>query len=207
MMNNAGIYRIVVKAPGRPVRCYIGQASILRKRRDVHFRSLRLGNHKNQRLQRIFNKYGPEVFSFEVLVVCERRKEIADLYEQAVLDSYPPALTLNMSRLCVGSRLGIKSDPETGRKISASNKGRPRTQSQRDAVSASNKTRIVSAETRAKMSAARMGNKNSLGWKQTDEHKAKVGAFFIGRKKSAEEIQRRLATRAANRAAAGLDCY
>ena len=40
--------------------------------------------------------------------------------------------------------------------------------------------------TRAKMSAARMGNKNVLGYKQTDEHKENISAGMMGKKKSAE---------------------
>lgn len=200
MWNHAGIYRIVVNRKNGPPMFYIGQAAILRKRRDAHFRALRLNNHKNIRLQRAVKKYGFEAVSFQIVLVCERSKNILDHYEKAVLDSYDQDATFNMNRLCVGSRLGLKSRPETTARISASNKGRPRTQSQRDAVRESNKRRTVSKETRAKMSASRMGNKNSLGKRLSAERKAEISEFFRGKKKPSEEIARRSLTRKLNRA-------
>jgi hypothetical protein len=104
MHNYAGIYRFRIDRGHLPPRFYIGSAAIFRKRKTAHLRALRCGNHKNQILQRTFDKY-------------------------------------------------------------------------------------------------------ALGHKQTTEHKNKVAGFFKGRKKPQEEIARRLATRAANRAAAGLEIY
>lgn len=206
LLNSAGIYRIVVYRGDKPPKYYIGQASILRKRRDVHFRTLRLGTHKTGTLQRAFAKYGRDAFRFEVLLICERRKEIMDFYEQTVVDSYDPELLYNMNLLCIGSRLGRAMRAETKAKIGAGNKGKARSPEHCDAVRQSNSKRVVSEETRAKMSAVRTGKKFP-GRMLSAEHKANVGAFFRGRKKPHEEIMRRLATRAANRKAAGIDRY
>lgn len=203
MMNMAGIYRIVVKRGDKPPKYYIGQASILRKRRDVHFRTLRLGTHKNERLQRAFAKYGREAFSFEVLLVCERQTTIMDSYEKAVLDSYDISLLYNMSLLCVGSRLGVSMRDETKAKIGSGNKGKVRSLEGREAVRKAHTGRVHSAETLAKRSASLMGNKNSLGHKQSAEHREKVGASSRGKKRPPELMARILATRKANAEARG----
>lgn len=206
MMNMAGIYRIVVRRPDLPDKFYIGQASILRKRRDVHFRTLRLGTHKTETLQRAFDKYGRDAFRFEVLLACERGKAILDFYEQTIVDSYDPELLYNMNLICVGSRLGRAMCAETKAAIGAGNRNKVRSPEHCEAVRQSNMKRVVSAETRAKMSATRTGKKFP-GRVLSAEHRANVGAFFKGRKKSAEEIARRLVTRATNRKAAGVERY
>jgi len=198
IMRSAGVYEICIKRGAKPPQFYIGQATILRKRRTVHLRALAAGKHGNSRLQRAYNKYGPESLSFRPLLVCERKKETLDMYEKAILDSYQRDAIFNMCLECVGSKLGVKMSDATKRKIGAANKGAFRSQSHRDAVRLSNQTRIVSAETRKKMAIARTGNKNCLGRKLTDEHKANVGAGLKGMKKTKEELERRGATRRKN---------
>lgn len=200
-MSASGIYRIRVARGEHPAKFYIGQAAVLRKRKTAHFRALRNGVHKNEPLQRAFRKYGESSFNFEILLICERRKDILDLYEQTILDSYPDEAIYNLCRECVGSRLGMTNSPAHIEKFGGANRGKVRSPEHREAVRQSNMRRIVSDETRAKMSEAHKGNKYALGHKQSEDHKRKVGAFFKGRKKSREEIVRRLATRAANRAA------
>ena len=204
--NHAGIYRLRVERPSGP-KFYIGQAAILRKRRTQHLRDLRRGRHKNQLLQRAFQKYGEGAIRFEILIVCQRSKSVLDLYEQSVLDVYRDDEVYNLCRECVGSKLGHPMSEETKLKIGTANRGRQLNDSQKQAVAASNKARNVSEETRAKMSASRIGNQNSLGHVQSAEHRAKVGAFFRGKKKSAEEVARRQATRLANRIAACISRY
>jgi group I intron endonuclease len=197
ILEQAGIYRFRIDRPEGPM-FYIGHASVLRKRRDKHLSELRRRVHKNERLQRAFDKYGECAFSFEVLLVCERSAVILQFFEQNIVDNYGRDRLYNLCLKCVGSKLGLRQTLEQRAKIGAKNKGRKLSDRQKESVRLSNMTRIVSDETRAKMSAARKGNKNALGHRQTDEHKEKVGAFFRGRKKDSEEINRRLAARRAN---------
>src|SRR5437588_1377253 len=60
----SGIYRIVCKSTGK---MYIGSSANLRIRQYNHFRELRLMIHPNQKLQRAWNKYGPDAFTFEIV--------------------------------------------------------------------------------------------------------------------------------------------
>lgn len=60
----SGIYRIVCSANGK---IYIGSAVNLRHRKKDHFKTLRGNRHANIRLQRAWNKYGEDAFSFEVI--------------------------------------------------------------------------------------------------------------------------------------------
>jgi group I intron endonuclease len=203
-MERTGIYRITVHRPKGQM-FYIGQASNMSARWRDHLWRLRRNDHENRRLQRAFNKHGENALSFKVILICEQSS--LTMFEQLILNFYPAAQVYNICRECVRTCRGIKLTAAHRAKISAANKNRPRTASQIEAIRRSNRLRTVSAETRAKMSAARLGNKNSLGHKQTEEHKEKSRLASIGRKHSPESIRRRLATRAANRVAQGLSIY
>jgi group I intron endonuclease len=63
---DCGIYRI----DGPRGRCYIGQALRLAKRQRDHKNLLRKGAHWNVKLQRAWNKYGEQCFTFSVVEVC-----------------------------------------------------------------------------------------------------------------------------------------
>src|SRR6266581_245567 len=62
--NCSGIYKITCTANGR---FYIGSAVNLYIRKYNHWSTLRRDIHRNQYLQRAWNKYGPDAFTFEVL--------------------------------------------------------------------------------------------------------------------------------------------
>lgn len=66
MINNTtfSIYRIVHFASGL---CYVGQSNDPNHRRSNHYSHLNRNTHKNEHLQRAWNKYGREGFYFEVL--------------------------------------------------------------------------------------------------------------------------------------------
>lgn len=192
---NAGIYIIVVRRPARPDLFYVGQASNLERRRRDHFRHLRGGRHDNRRLQALFDKHGPEVFSFETVLVCDLAMLAS--YEQATLNFYLTSVkrrVLNICRECVTSTAGCKMSAATRAKQSAAKKGKP--------------GRIWTAESRAKLSATNAGKKPSaasiqatvdlrtgkplslatrqkmsashVGRKFTDEHKANIKSSRVG---------------------------
>ena len=203
LLNQAGIYRFRISRPDSPPKFYIGHASILRKRRDKHLGELRRRVHKNQALQRAFDKYGEGAFAFEVLIVCPRSAILLELYEQKVVDSYQRETLYNICRECVGSRLGVSLSPEHKARIGAANKGRKPSAACLEAVRLAQRGRIQSQETRAKRSASLRGNKNPVGYIQTLEHRLKSTRHFIGKGKPPEEIARRLTTRRANAEARG----
>jgi group I intron endonuclease len=74
------IYRIDVGD-----RYYIGSAKNLKTRMNSHFNKLKCGNHSNIILQNLYNKYGKESFTFQIL---ENVGEDVDLFqiEQRYLD-------------------------------------------------------------------------------------------------------------------------
>lgn len=103
--NQSGIYKINVEG-GSSV--YIGSATNLKRRFDLHISQLRNGIHHCIALQRAFIKYGEEAFSFEILELCESETLIE--HEQAWIDK-----TENLYNSCkvAGSRKGVKESEET----------------------------------------------------------------------------------------------
>ena len=144
----SGIYQIQNLANGKR---YIGQASLLLRRRKYHRNRLRAGKHFNAHLQAAWNKYGEAAFVFKPLLICAPKD--LTMYEQRCLDGYCPEYNLAPA---AGSVLGIKRSAETRAKMALSkfgnkhNLGRPRPPE----VVAKMRERRHTPETRAKMSAA-----------------------------------------------------
>jgi hypothetical protein len=90
--DQAGIYRIDCIASGK---FYIGSSKYLYRRFKDHSSYLRRGVHCNSILQRTYNKYGPEAFTYSVLVVLPSndRSFLYDM-EQKFLDAYRPQLNI-----------------------------------------------------------------------------------------------------------------
>lgn len=76
--------------------------------------------------------------------------------------------------------------------------GRKHTEEEKRNLSEKLKGRVVSAETRAKLSVAAMGNQRGLGTKKTPEQIEKTAAAIRGRKHSEEARAKMSATRRAN---------
>src|SRR6266699_1664035 len=116
----SGIYRITCIPTSK---FYIGSAVNLYHRRVCHFNDLQHGTHRNSRLQRAWNKYGPDAFTFEVLelilipFLLER--------EQYWFDKLQPFgdKGFNLDRIA-GSRIGSEVSPATRAKLRAANLGR-----------------------------------------------------------------------------------
>lgn len=75
----SGIYRIHCKSEDKS---YIGKSINIEERWKQHLYELKKGNHINNKLQKVFNKYGKDNFEFSIL------KEIDDYYEIAYYESY-----------------------------------------------------------------------------------------------------------------------
>ena len=75
----SGIYKIYCKSEDKS---YIGKSINIEERWKQHLYELKKGNHINNKLQKVFNKYGKDNFEFSIL------KEIDDYYEITYYESY-----------------------------------------------------------------------------------------------------------------------
>lgn len=78
-----GVYKISSEANGK---VYIGSSVNITRRLRWHKAALNRGGHHSYHLQRAWDKYGPDAFKFEELILC-RRCDLAE-YEQAAIDGY-----------------------------------------------------------------------------------------------------------------------
>ena len=74
-MPTSGIYKITNTLNGR---VYVGQSCNIENRLAAHRRYLVRGVHENQRLQRAWNKYGPDCFAFDVIEAVNDNAELTD---------------------------------------------------------------------------------------------------------------------------------
>lgn len=158
---------------------YIGSAKSLAGRFAVHRNGLRNSKHHSLPLQRAWDLYGEEAFAFTPLLICSAENCV--LYEQILLDALRPAYNVSriagsvlgtcrsdasrqrMSEAQLRSRhfLGRKHTPETLALMSAAKRGNTATKGKRRSPEAVAKTAAAhtgmkrSAETRARISAAR----------------------------------------------------
>jgi group I intron endonuclease len=66
-----GIYRLTNNITGK---CYVGQATDLRRRLSAHLRQLIDRTHRQPVLRAAFAKHAPRVWTFEVIEECHRSK-------------------------------------------------------------------------------------------------------------------------------------
>jgi group I intron endonuclease len=201
LRNRAGIYRIRIDRPGLPPKFYIGQAAKFRVRKATHFRDLRKNKHCNSFLQRAYLKYGENAFSFEIIIVCPKDKEMLNFYEQLILDTYDGAIVYNILRECVYSNLGRSQSAITRQKISTKLTGLKRTeeyreecrkrqiermsdQSKRDAIA--EKVRKIMEDPERRESAAQL----LRSMRSSPEHMDFMRSFLIGRTVPQEQIDR-----------------
>lgn len=150
-MLNSGVYGIFSKIDDR---VYIGSATNFDLRKKTHFDKLKSNVHVNKPLQNFVNKYGIENVEFKIIAKCP--SEYCIKLEQFFLDIFNNKFNI---RLIAESNFGLKFSDETKEKMSRKQKQRSK-----DIIN-NNKNRIVSEETKSKMSEA---GKNKVF---TEEHK------------------------------------
>jgi len=149
---SSGIYRIEnLQADKR----YFGQSVTLHKREKEHLSMFKRGFHDNSHFQNAWNKYGEDAFKFSIMIYCEPFE--LTKYEQFFVNLYPPEKLYNIRRECVDSNFGLRHSDEAREKMSVAKKGI-----------------YPSEETCAKNSEAHRGNTNLLGYKHTEEARAKM---------------------------------
>lgn len=170
---------------------YIGSAVNIARRHGEHQRMLRRGAHENVRLQRAWNKYGPDNFAFMVVLFCE--PDDAVRYEQVLIESAilkSGWRSLFNSAPNAGSCLGFRHSEATRARMSARTptflgcKHSPESlalMSERQKQNRKNPDirakycRPCHEETKRKIGLANTGRVLS------DEHKQKLSAAFKGR--------------------------
>lgn len=222
----SGIYAITNSVTGKK---YIGSAFNLRVRKGQHFAKLGRGVHHSAKLQRSWDKHGPDAFDFSVIEFVEDKSNLITR-EQFWIDSFAASTAVGYNmRPIAASMLGVKQSPETiakrrllliGAKCSDATKEKirqmaiGRKQSPEQIEKRVSKIRGIkqTAEHIHKASVARIGRKNTpetiekmRAWVKTDETKAKMSAWQIGRTLPPESIAKREATKKANRLAKSAD--
>lgn len=99
-MIDSGIYKIVNINDGK---VYIGSAINFTTRWRLHKNYLKLGRHYNKHLQYAYNKYGLELFKFEIIEIIE---DLSKLLERE-------QFWIDLSRCC-NDKFGYNLNPTAG---------------------------------------------------------------------------------------------
>ena len=146
-----GVYKITNTVNGK---VYIGQSINMKTRWKDHVNSLRRGDSCCTLLQRAWNKYKEESFSFEILEVCSE-DELDDV-EIKYIELYDAVN--NGYNIEPGGNKNKHLAEETRKKIGDANRGR-----------------VFSEEVRRKMSESRIGENNGMyGKRHSDEARKKI---------------------------------
>jgi group I intron endonuclease len=163
----AVIYQITNMANGK---YYIGSANSFARREWQHRYDLKRGAHKNPRLQAAWNKYGEDMFVFEVLEdVPEGESQLkAEDVWLAQHVGLPDCYNINTG--AEAPRLGIPMSEASKQKVSESRTGK---------AAGSEHYRFgqeVAPEVREKIGAAQRGKLKAEGRKVSEAGKAKIRA-------------------------------
>ena len=151
MSLNCGVYKITNTVTGD---FYIGSSVNLHKRLQNH-RWCLVGNcHRNVHLQRSWNKYSGDNFTFETILYCD--KSMALYYEQVLIDNLNPAF--NMAKNSTAPMLGRHHTEEHKRKLSEAKKGNTNLLGYKH-----------TEETKRKISEAQLGELNHMFGKHPSE--------------------------------------
>ena len=136
----SGIYKITNTINNKS---YIGSAVNVYYRLNTHKRLLRNNKHFNKHLQSSYNKYGLDIFSFELLEEC--LQSLLLQREQYWIDTLlvvDPNKGYN-KRLLANSNLGIKASEYTKEKLRISHLGHKRSKETQEKISESQRIPIV----------------------------------------------------------------
>lgn len=178
----SGIYKITCTANKK---IYIGSALNLQSRRRHHFSELRQNKHPNRHLQHAWNKYGEQVFIFEILEYVLPISLTAR--EQYWLNKLKPFGKKGFNIIPeAGSSRGHTCSPETREKLRQANLGKKQSpeliEKRRQAILGKKR----SLEFREKMRQAALGNTRNVGRRQSPEAVEKSRQARTGQKRSPE---------------------
>jgi len=123
--NKGGVYKIINKVNGK---IYIGSAKRFKQRAGEHLYSLKKNKHQNKHLQNSFNKYGEDVFLFEVIEVvvgdktARTTKEQEYINEQIELENWENCFSFKKKTVEKDRSCWSKTPEETKRILSEKGK-------------------------------------------------------------------------------------
>lgn len=166
---------------------YIGQTNSIENRWYSHRHELKRGTHRNKYLNRAWKKHGEGGFQFLVLMELKTAIE-ANEAEIFYIDWF------KQLGLCYNTREGGNYfSPESRERVRQFMKGRVVSAETRKKLSDAAKCRRYSEEYKQQISRRMMGNSNARGHVVSDEAKAKMAAPHIGEVQSAEHKAKRSA--------------
>lgn len=168
MSLNSGVYCITNKLDGK---VYVGSSFNLKKRLYEHKRQLSKGTHRNKHLQSAYDKFS-EFFNFEVIVIAAGKDYVLETEKRIILafNSHMREFGYNKSTETHANLLGYKHDAAYSARVAADKTGNTYRlgavipDEMRKRISDKLKGRLLSAETRAKMSATRLGVPQRPEW-------------------------------------------
>lgn len=137
MTKVSGIYLITCRPNGGLPYYYVGQSIDIERRKRFHFQRLRSGKHHNKFVQRCFSKHGELSFHFEILEECEH-SELDDRETWWLTEMVGLKRCLNLSRDAVAPHRGKRLSDEHRQSISRGGKGKKRGEKTKAAISAAN---------------------------------------------------------------------
>ena len=188
---------------------YVGSAQNTHTRFRQHRRLLRKGSHHCKHLQASWNKYGEDVFRFEVVEYVGSTADLESAEDRWLQEHvgksycynsgwsakapwrgapkeqhprYGAELTSDQKQTLREATLEQwkTSDPRTGRKHSPETIEKIKTKVQAALSEGRGGRFIPSEETRAKMSASLRGNQNAKGHTRSEEHRRKLSEAQMG---------------------------
>lgn len=154
-----GVYAIRHKTTGKK---YIGQSQDCVRRWREHKNDLLRGVHANPHLQNAWNKHGPEEFEF-FLLESSGFESITALEQKYLDENVGKDHCYNIAKDVLAPSRGLKRTEETKQRMSRAQKGR-----------------VVSEETKNKLS------ESVRGFRHTEDAKKKISAAGKGRTPSAQ---------------------
>lgn len=178
----SGIYEIINAVNGKR---YVGGAASIRKRWAEHRRDLTKRRHHSVSLQRAWDKYGEQAFSFGVIESCA----VDDLIsrEQAHIDA---GTEYNIC-MVAGSTRGFKMNAESRAKLSSKLIGNKRTKGYKysreicERMAAPKRGRKLPPRREdwcLRISESKKGNKYCAGRQVSQETRDKIAQSLLGRK-------------------------
>lgn len=187
----AVIYRITNMSNGN---YYIGSAESFARREWQHKYDLRKGTHKNPRLQAAWNKYGEEMFVFEIIETVPEGVTAFEVENKYLAECVGKPDCYNINTDAFVPRLGVVLSAEAKNNISIGRKGKHAGESHY------RYGQVLSQEVRAKISATQAGRPNPRkGQKMSEQGRNNVKAavkrgeeshFFGKRPVNADDLQR-----------------
>jgi group I intron endonuclease len=163
----AVIYRITNMANGK---FYIGSAESFARREWQHKYDLRRKTHKNPRLQAAWDKYGEDMFVFEIIEEVPPDRAAFDIENTYLMRFVGQEDCYNINTDAFGMRTGIPHTEASKAKVSASRKGK--------AAGADHYRygQTVSDEVRQKIGDTQRGKPKGPGRKVSEAGRAKIRA-------------------------------